>query len=289
LSGGTNIAIFFSGIFGGGTVKIAYLCVNLARAPERKAFMQAQADEFGIELEFIDAVDGQTIDIAEVADYAHEERLKYAPDLKPNQVACVLSHKMALRQFLESDADAAVVLEDDAVFGANLVAFVSAAASLPFEWDAINLENRNGKPLQLALAHLPGSSVCASAWLSKGSTAYLYSRKGADRVEESLTSFRHGFDTHLGHFWKYDLVCLCAHPALVTQADMPTTIGNARFREADLTWRQFVRSRLERIRGDFSKEIYARVMLARLQLGLYRRAQRAESIAVKALEVANPT
>jgi hypothetical protein len=71
---------------------------------------------------------------------------------------------------------------------------------------------------------------------------------------------------------------------------MPTTIGNARlFREADLTWRQFVRSRLERITGEFSKEIYARVMLARLQLGLYQRAQRAESIPVKALEVANPT
>jgi glycosyl transferase family 25 len=275
-------------------VKIAYLCVNLARAPERKAFMQAQADEFGIELEFIDAVDGQKIDIAEVADYAHEERLKYAPDLKPNEVACVLSHKMALRQFLESDADAAVVLEDDAVLGANLVAFVEAAVSLPFEWDAINLENRNAKPLQPALAHLPGSSVCASAWLSKGATAYLYSRKGAESILKALSPFRHTYDVKLGMYWKHGFTFLCANPPVVKEVRMPSTIDSLgattqRFHRKNLTWRQTIRFRLERITGEFSKEIYARVMLARLQLGLYRRAQRAESIPVKALEVANPT
>jgi len=178
---------------------------------------------------------------------------------------------------LASGARAAVVLEDDAVLSNRLAPFAEAMVRLPIAWNAVNLENRNRKPLRPALITFNcGVALHASAWLSKGSAGWLYSRDGAERVLHSLRSFRHAYDTHMGFFWRYGITPFCAHPHLIGQASgTASTIATPdqpwrNFAQKELTFGQFLRARRERIEHEFRKEIEARLTLIRLKMNLAR-------------------
>jgi glycosyl transferase family 25 len=239
--------------------------------------MQVEAERAGIKLSFVQAVDGRSLNLDEVPGYDREGRLRHAPDLKPNEVACVLSHKAALETFLASGAKAAVVLEDDAVLSDCLAPFVEAMVRLPIAWNAVNLENWNHKPLRPALITFDfGVGLHASAWLSAGAAGWLYSRDGAARILCSLQSFRHAYDTHIGFFWRHGISALCVHPPLVRQAGVtPSTIATPdqpvrTVPLEELTFTQFLRTRRERLEHEFRKEIEARLTFIRLKIALAR-------------------
>lgn len=244
-----------------------FLCINLDRAPERRAAMLAEAQRIDIELQFVQAVDGRNLDLDEAKGYDREGRLRYAPDLRPNEVACVLSHRKALETFLASNASIAVILEDDAVLSEQLPSFVDEAKALPLAWDAINLERRKGKPLPAPLAKFDsGIALHASPFLSSGAAGWMYSRQGANKIVDSLDSFRHGYDEHLGFFWRHRFVVMCVCPSLVQQGNAPSTIGPRRlFRSKDLTARQWLRARGERIEHSIRKRIGAHMLARQLQ------------------------
>jgi glycosyl transferase family 25 len=238
--------------------------------------MQAEARRAGIDLSFVQAVDGTGLNLDAAPGYDRKGRLQHAPDLKPNEVACVLSHKAALEGFLASGAKAAVVLEDDAVLSDRLLPFVEAMVRVPIAWNAVNLENRNRKPLRPALITFDfGVGLHASAWLSAGAAGWLYSRDGAERVLRSLSSFRHAYDTHIGFFWRHGISALCVHPPLVGLAGITSTISTPdqpvrTVPLKELTYPQFLRTRAERIEHEFRKEIEARLTLIRLKIALAR-------------------
>jgi glycosyl transferase, family 25 len=254
---------------------ILFLCINLKRAPERRALMEAEARRAGIEIDFVQAVDGLDLDLGNAPGYNREGRLRHAPDLTPNEVACALSHKHALTVFLSNAASAAVILEDDAVLSPHFLKFVEAVAALPVKWDAVNLHSSNKKPLHPALVRFDfGVRLHTSAWLSKGTVAWLYSRQGAEKVLRSLSSFRHPVDTHIGFFWRHGFTPLCACPPVVTHApNIASTIcvkGQPKrtFELRELSFSQYLRARRERITHEVRKEIAARIALVRLKLTL---------------------
>jgi GR25 family glycosyltransferase involved in LPS biosynthesis len=69
---------------------ILFICINLDRAPERRRAMETKARHAGIELQFIQAIDGSELNLDDVPGYDRKGRLQYAQDLKPGEVACVL-------------------------------------------------------------------------------------------------------------------------------------------------------------------------------------------------------
>jgi glycosyl transferase, family 25 len=262
---------------------VMILCINLQRSPQRRELMEAEARRAGIDLTFVQAVDGKELSLETAPGYDGKGRLQHAPHLKANEVACVLSHKTALEMFLSSGAPAGVVLEDDAVLSERFMPFVEAVIKSPVAWSAVNLENRNGKHLHPALVRFGfGVGLHASAWLSQGATGWLYSRAGAERVVRSLSCFRHAYDTHIGFFWRHGITPLCAHPPVVSsRANAPSTIsvpGEQRlFEERQLSLPQFLRARRERIEHEIRKEIGARSALVRLKLALARAGYRPSS------------
>jgi glycosyl transferase, family 25 len=234
-----------------------YFCINLKRAPERRNSIENEAEKVGIDVIFIDAIDGNGIDPKDQLEYNRADRLRFDQDMLPNEVACVLSHKCALETFLASGASAAVVLEDDAIISPELRSFVEASLDLAFEWDAINLENRSKKEIWPAIAKLGETRVHASAWLSNGTTGWLYSRNGARKVLSSLGSFRHAYDTHLGFFWRHGLTAFCVTPPLVRERNDCSTIGLRTPKKRDVSFSQLLNSRAERIEHEFRKQIEA--------------------------------
>jgi GR25 family glycosyltransferase involved in LPS biosynthesis len=229
--------------------------------------MEAEAQRIGIALSFVQAIDGAGIDLDAAFGYDRKGRLRYAPDLKPEEVACVLSHQKALQTFLASAAEVAVILEDDARLSERLPVFARAAKNLPMEWDAIKLEIRKEKPLQRSLARIGDINLHATAFLSAGSTGWMYSRQGAGKVLQSLRHFRHAYDTHLGFFWRYGLVALCVDRPLIWESGLPSTIRPVRaVHTKKLTVAQWLCTRFERIEHSFRKRIEARMLARRFRI-----------------------
>ncbi len=91
--------------------------VSLARAMERRATMTKHLTELGLNFEITDAVDGRHIPEATYT------QMLVRPDvpLSRGDVGCYLSHMNIYEQFLQTDANVALVLEDDATLGSMMV------------------------------------------------------------------------------------------------------------------------------------------------------------------------
>ena len=93
--------------------------VNLARRPERMAFMERQFASLGIAFERIEAVDGERL--------SSEERRKVVDGFRwwcskgykarVGEIGCGLSHRMALAKIVEEDLPCACIMEDDVTLG----------------------------------------------------------------------------------------------------------------------------------------------------------------------------
>jgi len=96
-------------------VALPVYVINLARAPERLTSIGGQLDRLGIAWLRIDAIDRQTIDADAACREFGAERVSRDFPATLGDICCSLSHRRAWRMLLESDAQAAIVLEDDAM------------------------------------------------------------------------------------------------------------------------------------------------------------------------------
>jgi hypothetical protein len=83
----------------------------------------------------------------------------------------------------------------------------------------------------------------------------------------------------MGFFWRHGITALCANPRVVShQPDIPSTIsspGEKRlFDQKELSLRQFLRARYERVTHEICKEVAARIIFVRLKMRLARAKQR---------------
>ena len=103
--------------------------VNLARRPERMAFMERQFASLGIAFERIEAVDGERL--------SSEERRKVVDGFRwwcskgykarVGEIGCGLSHRMALAKVVEDDLPCACIMEDDVALGDGFCAALESA------------------------------------------------------------------------------------------------------------------------------------------------------------------
>ena len=103
--------------------------LNLARSPERRAFMAQGLARAGVAPEFVAAVDGR----------ACRSGRPLRALMSVAETALILSHRKAWRRLLRGGSDYAVVLEDDVHVGQNFAALI-AADWRGFRFDAVKLE-----------------------------------------------------------------------------------------------------------------------------------------------------
>jgi glycosyl transferase family 25 len=155
-------------------VVIPIYVINLARSPERRAWMEAELARAGVEGIFVRAVDGRR--------FGERCARNARPALSKAEAALILSHRKTWRAFLASGADHAVVLEDDVHLGRDF------KATLGLDWsrwgfDAVKLETllhaawhlRRGEPAGTRRLHRLGAEHL-------GAAAYLLSRAGARKM-----------------------------------------------------------------------------------------------------------
>ncbi len=135
--------------------------INLKRTPERRLFVQRQLDAFGLDYQFVDAIDkydlesseyrtsvAQSLDIDRSSlEYKYFE-LAHKPKTSGKcnseglgRIACLLSHVKTYNLILENNDDIACVIEDDAVLLPTFPEVLTTASE--FSWDILMLSSHS--------------------------------------------------------------------------------------------------------------------------------------------------
>lgn len=192
--------------------------------------MEAQADEYGIRIEFVEAIAGATLTAEEQACYDYElHRRIYNYRLTPNEIACVHSHRKALRTFLESDSTYAVILEDDAQFTPYFKAGIRELTTELGGWEVarLNIGRPGMRPLNALGKGAEGITPVFATKIGMNSIGFAYTRHAAQIIYDELQRFSFPADTTIYHIiLKHQLPTIAMQPQLIIPGlgDAPSTI-----------------------------------------------------------------
>lgn len=167
--------------------------INLDRAPERMAKMQARLSEIALPFQRYAAVDGRALTFPhpQFSDIGY--RLLHGRRRAPAEIGCYLSHVGVMVEFLASDAEFALVLEDDITFQPDFIQAIAAALARSGEWDILRLSTVNSARA-IAYGRLSdGRKIGVALTREKGAGAYIVNRKAA-RWITGLVPMRLAYD-----------------------------------------------------------------------------------------------
>ena len=200
--------------------------------------MSAQAKSLGLKINFIDAIDGQDLKETELDHYNREWRQKLGHPLKINEIACSMSHQKALRRFLQSGHEFAVVLEDDVTIQPDLFSTFEACANIS-GWDVLHLGIQYQYKGRYNLQESPeGLNIFVPCKVTRGAIGFAYSRKGAEKVLLLNETIHYPFDKQMALSYKSGIRHLAVLPAPIEAIHGESTIGDDRWNREQLTQRQ---------------------------------------------------
>ncbi|MDC0658403.1 glycosyltransferase family 25 protein [Leisingera sp. SS27] len=168
-------------------MKATVYLIGLQQATGRAALMQQELDQAGLSAVRIDAVDSTQVSRGEMLQQcASEGNWGY---FQTKDMACTLSHAKAWEAFLASDADVALILEDDVFLSPDTGAWLADLSWWPADAGIVKFERWRAKKLQVALGkggftHL-GREVRPMLSRHAGGAAYVISRKAAQHLLDS--------------------------------------------------------------------------------------------------------
>lgn len=215
------------------------LIISLSRAVERRNTLARQLVGFGLDFDFMDAVDAHDLTDHDYEIYnRRRRRIFMGKDLYPGEIACMLSHRKAMQRVAATDRPW-IVLEDDVVLSTDWSYVIHALMARRDEWEFVRFfgDGKHATRLQRRLVPLG-----RDYWLTRMSTspggahAYLITPSGARRILRCLRYTATPIDTLMGQPWKTGLGALSVWPGLAREnGKFPSYIGNARFASTPTT------------------------------------------------------
>lgn len=168
--------------------------INLDRAQERLQRMRAKCAAVDLPFERVAAVDGTNLIFPCPEFDARSYKYLHGRRVIPAEVGCYLSHVECARRLLESDAEYALILEDDVAFPPDFTRLLQLALADATDWDILRLSTMNTGP-KLGYRKLPdGRSFAIALSREKGAGAYIINRKAATWITRDLMPMRLSYD-----------------------------------------------------------------------------------------------
>jgi glycosyl transferase family 25 len=209
--------------------RLLTLVINLDRAVERRARITASLLQLGLSWTRLPAVDARQLSVAQRAalDTGAYQR-KHGMTPLDGELGCYLSHVEAMERFLASDAEFALILEDDVLPGGQLPAVLQALMAHPQRWDMVKLSAvHSGTPVPvLRLTQTYRLAVMLSR--CTGSSAYLINRRAAAAYRDGLLPMSLPYDHVFDQGWRFALkVRLVTPPPCTHDEGIASTIVSA--------------------------------------------------------------
>ena len=208
--------------------KINAYVINLARSKTRLNYVMPKVKALGIHTQRIEAVDGQKLNMQTIAKVLAPDYSSYMgkyPDT--GSIGCALSHIKTWQACLASDAEFALILEDDIGFDPKtLTTIITALIHKKDQWDIAGLQlAHRGWPVTKAQLTNQHRMVI---YLSKvtNSGAYLLNRKAAARLLKNALPIHMALDHYFFLSWKHDINLVGVEPRVVQQSHGSSEIND---------------------------------------------------------------
>ena len=178
--------------------------INLPRATERLAKMEAQLQRMGLRYRLFPGVDGK----------AEEERLLANTDIEAFErnmgrkiliggIGCYHSHLGVWEEFLATDAPIALIMEDDVVFHDDFIEAVRCGLKAQKHWDFLKL-NRIRAKLPICQGMVGPYKLNAYVGPATGTGAYLIKRETAAKLLPAMRRVTRATDHEINRFFIHD-------------------------------------------------------------------------------------
>ncbi len=166
--------------------------INMDAATERWQFMEQQLQRLDMDYERLPGVNGRALDASHPDFSETSYKLLHGRRFNAGEIGCYLSHVEALKAFLATDRDYALILEDDVVINPATPHLIAEAISAG-SWDVLRLStvNRGRKFPYKRLSHDRWLAVALTR--EKGAGAYVVNRQAAKWMA-SLLPIRMAWD-----------------------------------------------------------------------------------------------
>ena len=202
------------------------LVINLDRSPERMERVSASAAREGILVKRVVGIEGATLDLGalDAVDAARFSRVN-GRRMLAGEAGCYLSHIKAIETFLGSDAELALICEDDVDFTPQTTDFLDELAGMA-GWDVVKLFSFRAHGFR---AHYRGPMGFAIGRCMAGpvgsAAAYAVSREGAERLLAALRPMIVPYDVALERGWHGSIrFFMVQKPVIALQPPQPSTI-----------------------------------------------------------------
>ena len=202
--------------------------INLKDATDRWDHMSKALDKVGLDYTRVDAVLGKKL--KEPIREFDERRFNILTGKHKNygEIGCYLSHINTLKEFLRSDLNYALILEDDVNLPDHLPELITEAISHAKYWDLLRLSSsRVGKYIKITDLQFD-SSLAYNTRVLKNTGAYMINRRAAKACVEKMLPMRLPFDVALDRDWDLGFKTACVIPYPVTCEDFVTQINKAK-------------------------------------------------------------
>jgi glycosyl transferase family 25 len=210
--------------------------INMDGARERWLLMEGQLEALGMPYERFAAVDGKKLGGTHPDFSPLSYMLMHGRRFIPGEVGCYLSHVGALKAFLASGHDHALILEDDVVIDPRTPELIEAAIATG-TWDILRLSTVNSGAKHAYKALSADHDLAIALTREKGAGAYVVTRRSAEWLTGMLP-IRMAWDIAFDIEYLYGLRASFIVPVPCDQnTGMETQIQN-RIREYKLpSWR----------------------------------------------------
>jgi glycosyl transferase family 25 len=191
------------------------LLINLDRSKDRLERTGSRLTELGFTWERLPALDGwaKKDEIAHYLDDATFHKQHGKPAL-PGEVGCYVSHINAMKQFLNTDHDYALILEDDIELGDDLPLVLTQTIKYSDRWDLVKFSGiHSGNPLNIIKLQKSPYFIAVTTTSYTGASCYLVNKKAATILAESLLPMRLPFDLAYDRGWETGLKIRMVNPA----------------------------------------------------------------------------
>ena len=227
--------------------------------------MRRQLAALGLDFAFVEGVDGRGFDVAAHPAYdAPRRRRAFGRDMTGGELGCLLSHRSVYEAMVAEDLDPVLVLEDDAVLGADFPAVLASILRLPRPFDLVRFigHPKIERQRQRRLCDLDrGHRLVRLEGTPGGAYAYLIRRSGAEKLLPALQRNWLPVDVMMGRSWQHGLDWAAVQPAVAyIDHALGSHIGDQRF---DKTLAKGAAAlpghRLRRARHTLSESLYKRL------------------------------
>lgn len=176
-----------------------YKCyiINLDRAPERWKKSSNEFEQLGLEVVRVPAVDGR--ELTRPYPYLAPWRyfFCYGRPITPQEVACFTSHLKALKTFLETDDEYALICEDDVTPSPQTLKIIDAAFEYADCWDLLRLNAYKPTKGPKFATLFDDYALTCDVKTSSGAGAQLVNRRAAQLILSRITPIRAPYDVAL--------------------------------------------------------------------------------------------